>query len=99
MKKKLTSDIMRRAAKVLRCISHPDRLRIVECLEGHALSVGELTGKLKLEQAVVSKHLAVLRKSGIVAGEVRGNFRYYSIAYPNVINVLDCMRRHGGKRQ
>lgn len=96
--KKLSAETLKRASRVLRCISHPDRLRLVECLEGRELSVGELMTRLRLDQAAVSKHLAVLKKNGIVAGRVRANFRYYSISYPNVLNVLACMRKHGGPR-
>ena len=93
---KLTVERVHQAAKVLKCIAHPDRLRLVECLETKELSVNELVVKLKRNQAVVSKHLAVLRRGGIVQRKIHGNFRYYSICYANVLNVLDCMRKHGG---
>jgi ArsR family transcriptional regulator len=97
MKSKLTVERVHHAAKVLKCIAHPDRLRLVECLETNELSVKELVVKLKLSQAVVSKHLAVLRRGGIVQSKIHGNFRHYSVCYANILNVLDCMRKHGGE--
>ncbi|MBI4971680.1 MAG: winged helix-turn-helix transcriptional regulator [Candidatus Omnitrophica bacterium] len=97
MKTNLSIEKLSQAAKVLRCIAHPDRLRIVECLEHKTLSVNQLIEKLGLDQAVVSKHLSVLRRGGIVSSKVDKNFRRYVISYPNVLNVLNCMRKHGGK--
>lgn len=97
MRVKLTAEKLNRAAKVLKCISHPDRLRLVECLERNELSVNALVKKLGLSQAVVSKHLSVLREGEIVQSKVLRNYRYYSVSYANVLNVLHCMRKHVGK--
>ena len=94
---RLNVEKLKKAAQVLKCIAHADRLRLVECLGGKEYSVSELVAKLGLSQAVVSKHLAILKRGGIVQGKVQKNYRYYSIAYPNVLNVLDCLRKHGGK--
>lgn len=93
----LTVERLRRAARVLRCLAHPDRLRLVECLEHRERPVNELVERLGIGQAAVSKHLAVLRREGLVRGKVSRNYRYYSIAHPHVVGVLDCVRKHGGK--
>ena len=97
MKTKLTVAKLNQAARVLKCIAHPDRLRLVECLEHKELSVNGLVQKLGLSQAVVSKHLSVLREGGVVQNKIFKNYRYYSVSYENILNVLDCMRKHGGK--
>lgn len=95
MKAKLTVERLNGAARVLKCIAHPDRLRIVQALERGGLHVQDLVDDLGLAQAVVSKHLGVLRRGGVVSCETRANFRYYAILNKNVLGVLDCMRRHG----
>ena len=95
-KAKLNAILVRQTSKVLRSIAHPDRLRIVEYLEQKEKSVGEITKALRLTQAVISKHLAVLRRDGIVANSVQANYRYYSITHPGVIHILNCMRKYGG---
>jgi ArsR family transcriptional regulator len=97
MKRKLDLQLIQRASKVLRCIGHPDRLRIVECLESGTLPVGSMTKALGLSQVRLSKHLSVLKKHGIVSSAARANYRDYSIAYPGIIPLLNCMRQHGGK--
>lgn len=96
---KISIESIQNAARVLKVIGHPDRLRIVEALEKKAKSVKELMRELKLTQVNVSKHLAVLKKQRIVASVAVSNMRNYSIVYPNVIHVLDCLRTHGGKRK
>ncbi len=82
-----------RAAKKLRVLAHPDRLRIVEMLRSRRSAVGELATRLDLPQAVISKHLALLKKAGILASEADCNFRYYSLARPQVLNVLNCIKK------
>lgn len=93
--KKISIQSIRNAARVLRVIGHPDRLRIVEALEASSKSVTELRKELGLAQAVVSKHLAVLKRQAIVRSATVSNFRHYSIAYRNVVSVLNCVRSHG----
>lgn len=92
---KIDLKIIRGAARVLRCLGHPERLRIVECLEREAMPVLELMRTLKLDQVSVSKHLAVLKKEKIVESKAEGHFRYYSILNPNVLKLLNCIRRDG----
>lgn len=91
----LTVERLTAAARTLKAIAHPERLRLVQTLEKGRRPVHQLVRELGLPQAVVSKHLAVLRRAGVARSEVRGNFRYYGISNRNVLAVLDCMRRHG----
>lgn len=97
--KKIDIQNIRNAARVLRVIGHPDRLRIVEALQYSSKSVKQLMHELRLSQVSVSKHLGVLKRQGIVGSKVASNFRHYSIIYRNVINVLDCVRSHGGNKK
>ena len=93
--KKIDIQNIRNAARILRVIGHPDRLRIVEALETSSKSVTGLMRELRLSQVSVSKHLSILKKQSIVRSEAVSNFRHYSIAYPNVIHVLNCLRSQG----
>ena len=90
--------ILERAAKTLKALAHPDRLRIVEELRSRERAVGELTEKLGLAQAIVSKHLAQLKRAGHES-RTDANFRYYSLANPRVMEILNCIKKScpGGK--
>ena len=93
-KKKISSSTIKQAAGIVRAVSHPERLRIIESLENRPMTVRELTDELNAAQVTVSKHLGVLRKYKVVTSEVKRHFRIYSIAYRNVLNILDCIRKH-----
>ena len=55
-------DSLRRfKADIFQALAHPTRIAIIELLEDGELSAGELIGKLGMEQANISQHLAVLR--------------------------------------
>ena len=59
-------------------IAEPRRREIIDILKGgRSLAVGELVDRLGLSQPAVSKHLAVLRKVGIVEVTKDGQHRYY----------------------
>lgn len=55
--------------ETLSALAEPNRLRIVELLLRGPLPVGAISGRLKLRQPQVSKHLQLLKGAGLV--EVR----------------------------
>jgi DNA-binding transcriptional ArsR family regulator len=51
--------------------------------------VCEITPHLKLAQPVVSHHLKILKDAGLVKRRKKGTWHMYSIAEPEVCNVID----------
>lgn len=67
-------------ADVFTAIAEPRRRAIVELLARRgAVAVGALVLSLGLPQPAVSKHLAVLRKVGVVSVTKHGKQRVYSL--------------------
>ncbi len=65
---------------VFNAIAEPRRREIIDVLaRGREHAVGELVVKLQIAQPAVSKHLAVLRKVGIVSVSKRGQLRVYRL--------------------
>ena len=60
-------------------LAEPKRRLILELLAQEELPVGELVRRLGLSQPLVSKHLRVLRESGLVWSRVDAQRRFYSI--------------------
>ena len=90
----LSIDIIQDAARVLKCIGHPVRLRIIELLDEHGeLNVGALCAELDLEQAVASQHLTLMRDRGILRSRREGVNVYYRVADEKVPHVIECLRR------
>lgn len=94
-KAKLTADSISKASKMLRAVGHPLRLAIVEAIDLNGkMTVSEVMEVLKKDQVSVSKALSVLKTGGLVVSEKCGNTRIYSVSHPNVINLLNCVRKH-----
>jgi ArsR family transcriptional regulator len=90
----LSLDIIQDAARVLKCIGHPVRLRIIELLdESGELNVGSVCVALELEQAIASQHLTLMRDRGILHSRRDGVNVYYGIADEKVPQVIECLRR------
>lgn len=82
-----------KAAEAIKVVGHPDRILILELLEGGEKCVGEIQGVLGLPQAIVSQHLAKMRGWDIVEARRDGIHVYYHITEPKVRLILDCIRR------
>lgn len=55
------------AARLLKALANPQRLRLLCLLVGHELTVGQLNEHLpELSQSALSQHLAKLREEGMV---------------------------------
>lgn len=88
-------EALEEAAKVLRVLSHPHRLKFVELLMGGRLSVGELAASVGLAPHAASQHLNHMRAHGILSVEREGRTAYYRVNNPNAVNVIECIRKHG----
>mgnify|MGYP001820777625 FL=1 len=56
------------------------RLRILSLLQGGDLCVGDIVDSLQEPQPKVSRHLAQLRKTGLVTARKEGLWNHYSLA-------------------
>ena len=78
-------------ADLCRAMSHPARIQIVHTLRDNPKHVNEIAGILGMSQAVVSRHLAVLRHGGIVVAIRQGQDVLYTIANPKIPEICDLM--------
>jgi ArsR family transcriptional regulator len=84
--------VFERAARVIRILGHPLRLRILESLENEERNVTDLQEELGVTQAVISQQLAILRSEDVVASRREGPRVYYRVIEPKVSLILDCIR-------
>ena len=64
---------------LLQTVAEPTRLRIINCLAAARLFVSDLQVVLDLPQPTVSRHLQVLRKSGLVRDTPIAQFVLYRL--------------------
>jgi DNA-binding transcriptional ArsR family regulator len=84
--------VFERAARVIRILGHPLRLRILESLEDGERNVTDLQDELAATQAAISQQLAILRSEDVVASRREGARVFYRIIEPKVSRILDCIR-------
>jgi DNA-binding transcriptional ArsR family regulator len=70
-------------------LAEPTRRRILDELRVSERSVGELVARLRLAQPAVSKHLKVLRDTGLVNSRTAAQQRIYRLN-PGQLRALDA---------
>jgi DNA-binding transcriptional ArsR family regulator len=89
----IPEEALQAAARVIKCLGHPLRLRLLETLEhGGEQNVSELQAYSGATQAAVSEQLGILRGHGIVASRRDGAYMRYRIIEPKVSRILSCVR-------
>lgn len=78
-------------ANVLKALAHPSRLYIVEELEKGERCVCDFAEEIGADISTVSKHLSVLKQSGIVSDDKRGNQVFYTLRVPCILNFFGCV--------
>lgn len=86
-----------REARILRALSHPARLAILETLRHRPACVCHLTAALGRPQAYVSQQLAILRDADLIEGQRSGAFVYYKPRDYGILAVLDLVSRFSGR--
>ena len=79
---------------MFRAFSDRTRLRILHLLRGGELCVCDLVDVLRVPQPKASRHLAYLRKAGLVVARKEALWMYYRLAAPRTDfhrSLLDCL--------
>lgn len=90
-----TSGELARIDAIFRGFADPTRLRILSVLAAGELCVKDIVDVLELPQPLVSRHLAQLRRAGLVTVTRDSRFAHYRLADPTGAvhaNLLACVR-------
>jgi ArsR family transcriptional regulator len=85
---------MHRIDLMFRAFSDRNRLRILNLLRDGEMCVGDIVAVLEVPQPRVSRHLAYLRRAGLVVARKEGLWAYYSLTPSDSRfhkNLLDCL--------
>ena len=64
------------------------RRQIIAFLSQTALSTAELAGRFRMSRPAVSRHLAVLARAGLIAGERQGQYVLYRLRRDALLQAL-----------
>jgi DNA-binding transcriptional ArsR family regulator len=77
----------------LEALADPHRLALVELLLKKPRSVRELADHFSISRPAVSKHLKLLKQAELVADELRGAKRIYSVRAEGLAEVREYLER------
>lgn len=77
-------------SEILKALAHPARVLIVHALTGGDRCVGELNALVDIDQSNISRHLAVLKRAGIIADRRDGMRVFYHLKAPCILKALKC---------
>ena len=89
---KISAEKLEAVAFILKTIAHPSRIAIIDMLKNdEELSVGEICGRLGLEQSLTSHHLSNMKLKGVLGSRREGRSIFYFLKLKEVIGVIKCM--------
>lgn len=83
-------------ALLFKAMGHPSRLQMIMALAEGRRCVCELQELVGSDISTVSRHLNVLKENGIVSFKKEGNYYYYRLLMPCVIDFVKCIKEEGG---
>jgi ArsR family transcriptional regulator len=90
-------DLLRKAAGqavgALKVLANEERMLLLCQLSQGEMCVSELEESLDIHQPTLSQQLGVLRTESVVNTRRDGKYVYYSVADPNVMQVLEVLYR------
>jgi len=78
-------------ANIIKAMSHPVRLMMIEFLKGGERPFSEMFELFKLDKSTVSKHLLVLKEAGIVSSRKDGMDMIYILDVPCITDFFSCI--------
>lgn len=85
-------DDIQPAARALKAMSHPLRLRILCLLADTEVNVQDIVSEVGTSQSNISQHLAILRDKGIIAARKDANRVYYRVQDGRILKLIGMMR-------
>lgn len=82
-------------AELFKALGEPTRLKLLSCLAkcGRACSVTELTECCAVDFSVVSRHLAVLQKAGVLTATKEGRTVFYAVRYRHLTEAFRALAK------
>ena len=81
-----------RAARCIKAMSHPLRLKILCVLGTNSVSVQDIVEQVGTSQSNISQHLAILREKNILGSKKEANRVFYYIDDNRTLQLISMMR-------
>ena len=88
----LREEVNQLHANICNGLADPIRILILYKLSENPTSVNDLANAINLSQPTASRQLKILKDRGLVISKRDGQFVFYHLADPRIIQALDLMR-------
>ncbi|MGA1846151.1 ArsR/SmtB family transcription factor [Deferribacter abyssi] len=78
-------------AEKLKILGHPIRLQLVHGLSKKECNVTKISEMMSIPQAIISRHLSLLKNAGIVEGERDKNIICYKVIDGKIKKIVDIL--------
>lgn len=79
--------------EILKTVSHPVRIAILEELSTGIKCVSDLREFLEISQPNISQHISALRHAGLIDYFIDGRLRCYFLKSPFILDLLDVIKK------
>ena len=83
---------IQQAAKAIKAIAHPLRLKILCVLGDQEISVQDIVEQVGTSQSNISQHLAILRDKGVLVSRKDANWVFYRIGDLRTLKLIGMIR-------
>jgi ArsR family transcriptional regulator, arsenate/arsenite/antimonite-responsive transcriptional repressor len=78
-------------SRIIKAMAHPVRLMMIEMLKAGEHSFSQVFDLFKLDKSTISKHLLVLKESGIISSRKAGTEMIYRLDVPCITDFFSCV--------
>ncbi|NHJ83808.1 MAG: winged helix-turn-helix transcriptional regulator [Asgard group archaeon] len=78
-------------AKFFKALADPLRLDIIDFIGENEKCVCEIVDRMNLAQPLISRHLRILRESGIITDKKDGTKRIYSLSNSKILEIVKAL--------
>ena len=94
MKTHFNRNFLEDSTETLRAIAHPIRIAIIDLLYNNGQStVTDIYKKLKIEQAIASHHLRILKNKKVVNVKRSGKNSFYSLTTNDFYEIINTLTK------
>lgn len=86
-------DNIEKAARCMKALAHPLRLKVIAALNDKELSVQELVEAVGTTQSNVSQHLTIMRDKNILASRRVANQVFYRVGDCKVLDLVALTKK------
>ncbi|TAK07649.1 MAG: ArsR family transcriptional regulator [Candidatus Manganitrophaceae bacterium] len=80
------------AARCLKALAHPTRLKIIAVLEDREMSVQQISDALNLSQSSMSQHLNLLKDRNALESRRAGSQVFYRVIDKKILKLIELMQ-------